>query len=74
MKRIGVAVALLLVFGASTAQADRWVSRKRLPKPVDYPVVRKNVKEYHKAGNKQKHPPQAVQNIGVPAKSPSALA
>jgi hypothetical protein len=57
MKRVTVAVALLLAFGATAAQADRWVSRKRLPKPVDYPIVRKNVKEYHKAGKKQNHPP-----------------
>jgi hypothetical protein len=62
MKRVSVAVAVavLLVFSASAAQADRWVSRKRLPKPVDSPIVRKNVKEHHKAGKKQNHPPEPV--------------
>jgi hypothetical protein len=63
MKRVSiacVAVAVLLVFGASAAHADRWVSRKRLPKPVDYPIVRKNVQESHKAGKQRTHPPSAL--------------
>jgi hypothetical protein len=59
MKRVGIAAALLLVFGASAAEADRWVSGKQLPKPVDYPVVRKKVQEGHKPGKKQHHPPDA---------------
>ena len=57
MKRVSVAVALLLIFGASAAHADRWVPRKRLPKAVDYPIVRKSVQEYHKAGKQRNHPP-----------------
>jgi hypothetical protein len=63
MKRVsvaGVAVALLVVFGASAAHADRWVPRKRLPKPVDYPIVREKVKESHKAGKQRNHPPSAL--------------
>jgi hypothetical protein len=60
MKRVCVAVALLLVFGASAAHADRWVPRKKLPKPVDYPIVRKNVQEYHKAGKQRNHPPSFI--------------
>jgi hypothetical protein len=60
MKRVSVAVALLVVFGASAAHADRWVSSKRLPKPIDTPIVRKNVKEDHKPGKKQNHPPEHI--------------
>ena len=67
MKRVSVAVALLFLFGAGVAQADRWVSRKRLPKPVDFPVVREKVKESHKPGKKQQHPPSAVGSLmGLP--------
>jgi hypothetical protein len=58
MKRVTIAVALLLTLGATAAQADRWVSSKRLPKPVDFPIVRKKVREDHKAGKKQNHPPE----------------
>ena len=60
MKRVSIAVALLLVVGASAAHADRWVPRKRLPKAIDSPIVRKNVKEHHKAGKKQNHPPEQI--------------
>lgn len=60
MKRIALTAALLLVFGASAAHADKWVSRKKLPKPVDYPIVRKNVQEHHKAGKQRVHPPSAL--------------
>ena len=60
MKRVSVAVALLLIFGASAAQADRWVPSKRLPRAIDSPIVRKNVKEDHKPGKKQNHPPQQI--------------
>jgi hypothetical protein len=59
MRRASIAAALLLVFGASAAEADRWVSSKPLPKPVDYPIVRKKVQEGHKQGKKQHHPPDA---------------
>ena len=60
MKRVCVAVALLVVFGAGAAHADRWVPRKKLPKPVDYPIVRKDVREYHKAGKQRNHPPSPL--------------
>jgi hypothetical protein len=40
--------------------ADRWVSSKRLPKPIDFPIVRKDVKEHHKQGKRQNHPPPPV--------------
>jgi hypothetical protein len=66
MKRIPLAMALLLVFGATAANADRWVPSKRLPKPVDFPQVRKNVREYHKAGKRQNHPPSGMSSLGTP--------
>jgi hypothetical protein len=65
MKRLSVAVALLLALGATSAQADRWVPRKKLPKPIDYPVIRKNVKEDHKPGKRQNHPPSGMSSIRV---------
>lgn len=55
-----VAVALLL--GTSGLEAG-WFSGKKLPKPIDFPVVRAKVKESHKPGNKQKHPRGHVQNV-----------
>ena len=60
MKRTTLALAVLLAFGASAAEADRWVSSRPLPKAVDYPLVRKNVKEHHKPGKKQNHRPLAA--------------
>jgi hypothetical protein len=60
MKRSTLALAVLFVFGASAVHADRWVSSKRLPKPIDFPIVRKNVKEHHKQGKRQNHPPPAI--------------
>lgn len=73
MKRISVTVALLFLLGAGVAQADRWVPRKRLPKPVDYPVVREKVKEHHKPGKKQNHPPSPVGSLmGLPVSTANA--
>jgi hypothetical protein len=60
MKRLAAGVALLLLAGAATVSADRWIPRKRLPKPIDFPIVREKVREHHKPGNKQKHPPDPV--------------
>jgi hypothetical protein len=58
MRRAPIAAAVLLAFGAGAMPACHWVPRKQqLPKPVDWPIVRENVKEYHKVGNKQNHPP-----------------
>ena len=60
MKRTTLALAVLFVFGASAVHADRWVSSRPLPKAVDYPIVRKNVKEDHKPGKRQNHRPMAT--------------
>jgi len=58
MKVLFACVALTLVVGVSSSEA-RWfgLGRKRcLPRAIDSPIVRQHVKEYHKAGNHQKHP------------------
>ena len=54
--KVAAAVLVTLLFGAGAAHAG-WVPTKRLPKPIDYPLVRPNVKEIHKQGKKQNHPP-----------------
>jgi hypothetical protein len=52
-----VLVTLLLSAGAAEAA---WYPRKKLPRPIDSPVVRPKLKETHKQGNKAKHPPSHV--------------
>jgi hypothetical protein len=59
MKAAVAAVLVTLLFAAGTAEAA-WYPKKRLPRPVDSPVVRPKVKETHKPGNRQKHPPSAL--------------
>ena len=66
MKRLAAGVAVLLLAGTATVSADRWVPRKRLPKPIDFPIVREKVKEHHKPGNRQKHPPDPVASVVAP--------
>jgi hypothetical protein len=56
--KVAAAVLVTLLFGASSVHAG-WVPTKRLPKPLDYPLVRPKVKEVHKQGKKQNHPPDA---------------
>jgi hypothetical protein len=55
--KVTAAVLVTLLFGASAAHAG-WVPTKRLPKPIDYPLVRPKVQEVHKQGKKQNHPPE----------------
>jgi hypothetical protein len=58
MKVLFACVALTLVVGVSSSEA-RWFGlgkRRCLPRAIDAPIVRKHVKEYHKAGNHQRHP------------------
>lgn len=56
-------LVLILLVGSAGAEAASWASRKRLPKPIDFPVVRKKVKEHHKPGNRQLHPPPALVSL-----------
>ena len=66
MKVLTAGLAVLLLLGAGTAWADRWTSGKRLPKPIDWPIVRGKIKESHKPGNRAKHPPQATASLQAP--------
>lgn len=53
-----VLVTLLALVGASAAEAG-WVPTKRLPKPIDFPMVRPKLKETHKIGKAANHPPSS---------------
>jgi hypothetical protein len=53
--KLGLAVfAILLAFGASSAEAGLFGKRK-FPKAIDSPVVRPKVRENHKPGTRVKH-------------------
>jgi hypothetical protein len=55
MKRVLTACAVVLALGAvTTAEAGLFGSRK-FPKPIDSPIIRPRVKEYHKPGTRVKH-------------------
>ena len=61
-KPFAVAVALVLAIGATHADALSWPwkrktdrNKKKLPTPIDSPVVRVKVPEYHKPGNRARH-------------------
>jgi hypothetical protein len=68
---IGGVVAVLLILAAGGAEAGLF-SKKRLPRPIDSPIVRPKVKEYHKPGNRQKHPDRWMR-LEAPS-APTALA
>jgi hypothetical protein len=48
-----VALSLLGIGGAEGA----WGDGRKLPKPIDSPIVRHKVREDHKPGKRQRHPP-----------------
>ena len=55
--KVTAAVLVTLLFGAGVAHAG-WVPGKKLPKPIDSPMVRPKLKEAHKPIQKLKnHPP-----------------
>jgi hypothetical protein len=57
MKVLFGCLALLLIVGVAPSEALFGIGKKRcLPRAIDSPIVRKNAKEYHKAGKHQKHP------------------
>lgn len=64
--KVVAAVVVTLLLGASASEAATWWPKKKLPKPIDYPVVRSKVKENHKPGNRAKHPPGIAQ-VQAPA-------
>jgi hypothetical protein len=57
MKLLAAGIALLLL-GSAGAEAGI-LSRDKLPKPIDHPIVRPKVREDHKPGKKTgRHPSQ----------------
>lgn len=48
MKLLTASLALGCLLAGSSVQAGLFRSEEKLPKPVDYPVVRPKVKETHK--------------------------
>jgi hypothetical protein len=49
--KLGLAVfAVVLAVGAATVEAG-----PKFPKPIDSPIVRPKVREYHKPGTRVKH-------------------
>jgi hypothetical protein len=56
MKAVAAVLVTLLV-GAAVAEAD-WNPTKKLPKPIDYPMVRPKIKDVHKHMKLVKHPPK----------------
>jgi hypothetical protein len=64
--RIAISLAtLLLLAGAGSADADWFSNTKKLPKPIDTPIVRPKVQETHKVGKKQRHPPGYIAQLDV---------
>ena len=55
--KLGLALLVVLAVGAPSADAGIFGLGKKsaFPKPIDYPIVRKNVREYHKPGTRVKH-------------------
>jgi hypothetical protein len=55
--KLGLALLVVLAVGAPSADAGIFGlgKKSRFPKPIDYPIVRKNVREYHKPGTRVKH-------------------
>jgi hypothetical protein len=61
--KLAIALAtMLLLMGASSADAGWFGIGYRLPKPIDTPIIRPKVKETHKVGKKQRHPAGWVLN------------
>jgi hypothetical protein len=55
--KLAIALATVLVLlGASSADAAWFGLGYRLPKPIDTPIIRPKVKDTHKYGKKQRHP------------------
>jgi hypothetical protein len=54
-------LALLVVFAVGAPSADAAIfglfkgKKSAFPKPLDYPIVRPKVREYHKPGSRLKH-------------------
>jgi len=62
-------VALGLLLGASGAEAGLFGSKKKLPRPIDSPVVRPKVQEGHKPGKRQRHAVVSSVELSLPAQA-----
>jgi len=62
-------VALGLLLGASGAEAGLFGSKKKLPRPIDSPVLRPKVQEGHKPGKRQRHPAVSSVELSLPAQA-----
>jgi hypothetical protein len=72
MKVVFGCLALILIVGVAPSEALFGIGKRRcLPKAIDSPIVRKDVKEYHKPGKHMRHPPQCSL---TPAASPTPTA
>ena len=60
--KAAAAVLVTLLIGAGAAEAG-WGPTKKLPRPLDYPIVRPRAKDTHKQFRIIKHPPSIVQVI-----------
>jgi hypothetical protein len=50
MRLAAVAVSVLVLLGAAGTEA--WAGTRKLPKPLDSPIVRAKVQEHHKPGKR----------------------
>ncbi len=69
MKVLFGCLALTLVVGVASSEA-RWFGlgkRRCLPRAIDSPIIRPKVREDHKAGKHQRHPPQCWLIVVPPA-------
>jgi hypothetical protein len=55
--KLGLALLVVLAVAAPSVEAGIFgLGRKaKFPKAIDYPIVRPNVREYHKPGSRMKH-------------------
>ena len=56
--KLGLALLVVLAVGAPSVDAAIFglgKKKSRFPKPIDSPIVRPNVREYHKPGARVKH-------------------
>jgi hypothetical protein len=55
----GVLAAICLLLAVPPSEARGFKKGRRLPKPIDYPIVRKKAREDHKIGKRAgQHPEQ----------------
>jgi hypothetical protein len=55
--KLGLALLVVLAVGAPSVDAAIFGlgKKSKFPKPIDSPIVRPNVREYHKPGARVKH-------------------